>query len=61
MVNNPPGFTYQTDLQSIVIPYGSAADLLRAADQFEATWLILDANRPEHWPPSMLNQIPSRS
>jgi 4-amino-4-deoxy-L-arabinose transferase-like glycosyltransferase len=47
MVNNPPGFTYQTDLRSIVIPYGSAADLLRAADQFGATWLVLDANRPE--------------
>jgi 4-amino-4-deoxy-L-arabinose transferase-like glycosyltransferase len=47
MVNNPPGFTYQTDLRSIVIPYGSAAELLRAADQFGATWLVLDANRPE--------------
>jgi len=47
MVNNPPGFTYQTGLPSIVVPYGDEVDLLRAADQFEATWLVLDANRPE--------------
>lgn len=47
MVNNPPGFTYQTGLSSIVVPYGAEADLLRAADQFGATWLVLDANRPD--------------
>jgi hypothetical protein len=47
MVNNPPGFTYQTGLPSIVVPYGDEADLLRAADQFGARWLVLDANRPE--------------
>jgi hypothetical protein len=47
MVNNPPGFTYQTGLPSIVVPYGAEADLLRAADQFGATWVLLDANRPE--------------
>jgi 4-amino-4-deoxy-L-arabinose transferase-like glycosyltransferase len=47
MVNNPPGFTYQTGLLSIVVPYGDAADVLRAADQFGAKWLVLDANRPE--------------
>jgi 4-amino-4-deoxy-L-arabinose transferase-like glycosyltransferase len=47
MVNNPPGFTYQTDLPSIVVPYGDEVDLLRAADQFGATWLVLDVNRPE--------------
>jgi len=47
MVNNPPGFTYQTGLPSIVVPYGDENDLLRAADQFGATWLVLDTNRPE--------------
>ena len=47
MVNNPPSFTYQTGLPSIVVPYGDEIDLLRAADQFGATWLVLDANRPE--------------
>jgi hypothetical protein len=47
LVNNPPGFTYQTGFSSIVVPYGDVADLLSAADQFSARWLVLDANRPE--------------
>jgi hypothetical protein len=47
VVNNPPGFTYQTGLPAIVVPYGGESDLLRAADQFGATWLVLDENRPE--------------
>ncbi len=47
MVNNPPGFTYQTGLPSIVVPYGDVHDLLAAARQFGARWLVLDANRPE--------------
>jgi hypothetical protein len=47
MVNNPPGFTYQTGLSSIVVPYGDVHDLLAAARQFGARWLLLDANRPE--------------
>jgi hypothetical protein len=47
LVNNPPGFTYQTGLPSIVVPYGDVTDVLRAADQFGARWLVLDANRPE--------------
>ena len=47
MVNNPPSFTYQTGLASIVVPNGSVSDLLQAARQFGAKWLVLDANRPE--------------
>ncbi len=47
MVNNPPSFTYDTGLRSIVIPNGTVDDLLRAARQFGARWLVLDANRPE--------------
>jgi 4-amino-4-deoxy-L-arabinose transferase-like glycosyltransferase len=47
MVNNPPGFTYPTGLRSIVVPYGDVTAVLRAADQFGARWLVLDANRPE--------------
>lgn len=47
LVNNPPSFTYQTGLRSIVIPYGDVDDLLSAAKQFGAHWLVLDANRPE--------------
>jgi 4-amino-4-deoxy-L-arabinose transferase-like glycosyltransferase len=47
LVNNPPSFTYQTGLRSIVIPYGSVDDLLKAARQFGAQWLVVDDNRPE--------------
>ena len=47
VVNNPPSFTYYTGLRSIVIPYGDVTDLLQAARQFGARWLVLDANRPE--------------
>ncbi len=47
MVNNPPGFYYRTGFSSIVVPYGDVNDLLNAAQQFGARWLILDANRPE--------------
>jgi hypothetical protein len=47
MVNNPPGFTYQTGLRSIVVPYGSGIDLLKAAHQFGARWVALDPHRPD--------------
>lgn len=47
MVNNPPGFYYRTGFSSIVVPYGDVNDLLNAAQQFGAKWLVLDANRPE--------------
>jgi hypothetical protein len=46
MVNNPPLFTYQTGLRSIVIPNGDETMLLAAARQFGAQWVVLDANRP---------------
>lgn len=46
MVNNPPLFTYQTGLRSIVIPNGDEDMLLAAARQFGAQWVVLDANRP---------------
>jgi hypothetical protein len=44
LANNPPAFYYHTGLPSIVIPAGDVAALLRAADQFGATWLVLDPN-----------------
>jgi amino acid transporter len=47
LVNNPPSFTYYTGLRSIVIPYGSLKDVMQAARQFDARWLVVDANRPE--------------
>lgn len=46
VVNNPPGFTYQTGLRSIVIPNGDEAALLAAARRFGAGWVVLDQNRP---------------
>lgn len=46
MAGNPPGFTYHTGHPSIVIPNGEVDTLLAAARQFNAKWLILDANRP---------------
>ena len=42
MVNSPPEFYYHTGLQSIVIPIGSVATLLQAADRFGARWLLID-------------------
>ena len=45
-VNNPPGFYYFTGHPSIVIPNGSPADLLRAAHDFGARWVVLDVNAP---------------
>ncbi len=47
MTNNPPDFYYQTQLRSIMIPNGPVDDLLSAARQFGATWIVLDENRPE--------------
>jgi hypothetical protein len=47
MINNPPGFYYRTGFSAIVVPYGDIKDLLNAAQQFGARWLILDTNRPE--------------
>ena len=48
MVNNPPGFTYQTDLRSIVMPYGlTAATCCAPPINLGQRWLVLDANRPE--------------
>jgi hypothetical protein len=46
-VNNPPGFYYFTGHPSIAIPNGGPADLLRAARDFGAGWVVLDVNVPE--------------
>ena len=45
-VNNPPGFYYHAGYPSIVIPDGSAKDLLAAMSAFGARWVVLDANYP---------------
>lgn len=58
VVNSPPNFTYQTQLRSIVIPFGDEADLIAAAQRFGAEWVVLDANRPE--PLARLYAAPER-
>jgi hypothetical protein len=47
LANEPSGFTYQTVLPSIIVPYGGVNDLLAIARQFGVRSLVLDANRSE--------------
>jgi len=44
MVNNPPGYFWVTGRSAIVTPDGDIQNLLLAADQFNAKYLILDKN-----------------
>ena len=46
VVNNPPGWTYWTGRPAIVVPNGDVAVLLRAMDDYDARWLVLDQNFP---------------
>ncbi len=46
LVNNPPGFHLATGWAAIAIPDGEVESLLEAARQFEAGYLILEANHP---------------
>ncbi|MCS6909828.1 MAG: hypothetical protein NZM11_04565, partial [Anaerolineales bacterium] len=46
-VNNPPAFYYHTGLASIAIPADDVETLLRAMADFDARWLVLDANVAE--------------
>ncbi len=46
-VNDPPGFYYYTGHPSIMIPNGNPADLLRAARDFGARWVVMDSNVPD--------------
>jgi hypothetical protein len=45
--NNPPAFYYWTGHPSIVVPAGSADDLLNAMAAFGARWAALDVNHTE--------------
>jgi hypothetical protein len=45
--NNPPAFYYWTGHPSIVVPAGSADDLLNAMAAFGARWVVLDVNHTE--------------
>ncbi len=44
IVKNPPGFYLALNTKAIMIPYGDESSLLTLADQFNASYLILDEN-----------------
>lgn len=46
MTGDPPGFTYHSGLPAIATPNEPPAVLLQAAQQYEARYLLLDADRP---------------
>ena len=46
MVNNPPGFYLASERYSIVIPDGDPGTLLKAADRYDASYLVLEENHP---------------
>ncbi len=47
MVNNTPGFYLANGLPSIVIPDGDESTLLSAAENYGATYVILESNHPQ--------------
>lgn len=47
MVNNPPGYFAVTRRQAIVIPDGDLETALRAAEKYQARYMILDQNYPQ--------------
>lgn len=46
VTGDPPGFTYHSGLPAIATPNEPPAVLLEAAQQYEARYLLLDADRP---------------
>ena len=46
VTNNPPGWYYWTGQTTIVIPNAETPGLLRAMDDYDARWLLLDQNYP---------------
>ena len=46
MVNNPPGFYLASERYSIVIPDGDPGTLLKVADRYDASYLVLEENHP---------------
>lgn len=59
MVNDPPGFYLASQMRSIVIPYGPLETAVAAAQQFNASYLLIDENQtnlvdvymhPSDWP-----------
>ncbi len=46
MCGDAPGFYYHTGLPSVSVPNEPPAVLLQAAEKYQVTYLVLDANRP---------------
>ena len=46
MSNNPPGFHWHTGRGGVPIPNGDEDTLLRAADAYGVSWLVIDHNVP---------------
>lgn len=46
-VNNPPGFTTITGIDSVVIPNGEPDSLYAAIQQYGVGWVVLEANHPQ--------------
>ncbi len=47
LINNPPGLYFAANQWSIVIPDGGIDDLLQAAEDYNAQYLILEKNHPD--------------
>lgn len=47
MINNPPGLYAATGRKSIVIPDGSINEVIKAANEFNVRFIVLEANHPE--------------
>lgn len=46
MINNPPGYYVANWGRSIVIPDGNIQTVVRAADRYDADYLVLESNHP---------------
>jgi hypothetical protein len=45
-INNPPGFHHVSGLMAVALPNGDLDILEQVVDEFEVSWIILDANHP---------------
>jgi len=45
IVRNPPGYYVRTGRSAVLLPYGDESDLLAVADQFSASYLVLEKTR----------------
>ncbi|MDX1601227.1 MAG: hypothetical protein R3191_06925, partial [Anaerolineales bacterium] len=43
---NPPGFWLATRMPAVVIPNGGEAELYQVTQDFDVSWIVLEANHP---------------